>query len=46
MNTLPIEDMSRTYLEHSMVIHNFVIKIENQIKDSVCCVFGDSVQYQ
>ena len=25
---------------------NFVIKIGNQIKDSLCRVFGDSVQYQ
>ena len=46
MNTLPIEDMSKTYLEHSMVIHNFIIKIGSQIKDSLCRVFGDSVQYQ
>ena len=46
MSTLPIEDMSKTYLEHSMVIHNFVIKIGNQIKDSLCRVFGDSVRYQ
>ena len=46
MNVMPIEDMSRTYLEHSMVIHNFVIKVGNQIKDSLCRVFGDSVQYQ
>lgn len=46
MSALQIEDMSRTYLEHSMVIHNFVIKIGNQMKDSVCRVFGDSVQYQ
>ena len=46
MNTLPIEDMSKTYLEHSMVIHNFVIKVGSQIKDSLCRVFGDSVQYQ
>ncbi len=46
MSPLPIEDMSKTYLEHSMVIHNFVIKIGNQIKDSLCRVFGDSVQYQ
>ncbi len=45
MSSLPIEDMSKTYLEHSMVIHNFVIKIGNQIKDSLCRVFGDSVQY-
>ena len=46
MNTLPIEDMSKTYLEHSMVIYNFVIKVGSQIKDSLCRVFGDSVQYQ
>ena len=46
MNVMPIEDMRRTYLEHSMVIHNFVIKVGNQIKDSLCRVFGDSVQYQ
>ena len=29
-----------------MVIHNFVIKIGSQINDSLCRVFGDSVQYQ
>ena len=46
MGALLIEDMSKTYLEHSMVIHNFVIKVGNQIKDSLCRVFGDSVQYQ
>ncbi len=46
MNTLPIEDMSNTFLEHSMVINNFVIKVGSQIKDSLCRVFGDSVQYQ
>ena len=33
-NALPIEDLSKTYLEHSMVINNFVIKIGSQIKDS------------
>ena len=46
MGALSIEDMSKTYLEHSMVIHNFVIKIGSQMKDSLCRVFGDSVQYQ
>jgi len=46
MSALPIEDMSKTYLEHSMVIHNFVIKVGSQIKDTLCRVFGDSVQYQ
>ena len=30
-NALPIEDLSKTYLEHSMVINNFVIKIGSQI---------------
>ncbi len=43
---MPIEDINITYLEHFMVIHNFVIKIGNQIKDSLCHVFGDSLQYQ
>lgn len=45
-NVLPVEDLSKTYLEHSMVINNFVIKIGSQIKDSLCRVFGDSVQYE
>ena len=46
MDSLFIEDMSRTYIEHFMVIDNFVIKIGNQIKDSLCRVFSDRVQYQ
>lgn len=46
MSALPIEDMCKESIEHSMVIHNFVIKIGGQIKDSLCRVFGDSVQYQ
>ena len=29
-NALPIEDLSKTYLEHSMVINNFVIKIKSK----------------
>ena len=45
-NVLPVEDLSKTYLEHAMVINNFVIKIGSQIKDSLCRVFGDSVQYE
>lgn len=45
-NALPIEDLSKTYLEHSMVINNFVIKIGSQIKDNLCRVFGDGVQYE
>ncbi len=46
MSAFPIEDMSKTYIEHSMVIDNFVIKIGNQMKDSLCRVFSDGVQYQ
>ena len=46
MNTAIVEDMSKTYIEHSMVIDNFVIKIGSQIKDSLCRVFSDGVQYQ
>lgn len=46
MGVLPIVDMSKAYIEHSMVIDNFVIKIGNQINDSLCRVFSDGVQYQ
>ena len=46
INTLPKEDISKTYLAHSMVIHNFIIKAGGQIKDSLCRVFDGSVQYQ
>lgn len=38
--------MRKTYIEHSMVIANFVIKIGSQMKDSLCRVFSDGVQYQ
>lgn len=44
--SLPIEDMSNTWIEHSMVINNFVIKIGSQLKSKLCRVFGESVQYQ
>lgn len=46
MNVLPIKDMANTYIEHSMVINNFVITIGNQLKNSLCRVFGDSVKYK
>ena len=46
MSALPIEDMSSAYIEHSMVINNFVVEIGSQIKDSLCRVFGNGVQYQ
>ena len=43
---MEIFDMSNTFIEHSMVINNFVIRVGGQISDSLCRVFGDSVQYQ
>ncbi len=46
MRMLPIEDMSNTFIEHSFIINNFVVMIGKQIKDSLCRVLGDGVQYQ
>ena len=46
MDNLPIKDMANTYIEHSMVINNFVTTIGNQLKSSLCRVFGDSVKYK
>lgn len=46
MSAFPIEDMSNTFIEHSFVINNFVVMVGKQIKDSLCRVLGDSVQYQ
>lgn len=39
MDTLP-------FIEHSFTINNFVVMIGRQIKDSLCRVLGDGVQYQ
>lgn len=39
-------DMSDTFIEHTMIINNFVIKVGSQIKDCLCRVLGDSAQYQ
>lgn len=46
MNTLPIQDMSNTFIEHSIVINNFVVNVGLQLKSSMCRVFGDSVKYK
>ena len=46
MDVLHIEDMSNTFIEHSFVINNFVVMVGKQIKDSLCRVLGDGVQYQ
>lgn len=41
-----IMDMSNTFIEHSIVINNFVIKVGSQLNKSLCRVFGDSVKYK
>lgn len=46
MNTVPIQDMSNTYIEHSIVINNFVTAVGTQLKSSMCRVFGASVKYK
>ena len=46
MNTLPIQDMSNTFIEHSIVFNNFVMNVGLQLKSSMCRVFGDSVKYK
>lgn len=46
MSVLPVKDMSNTFIEHSMVINNFVTSVGNQLKTSLCRVFGDSVKYK
>lgn len=45
-NALPVTDMSNTFIEHSFIINNFVVTVGKQIKDSLCRVLGDGVQYQ
>ena len=38
--------MAGAYVEHSIVITNFVIKVGSQMQDSLCKIFGDNVQYK
>lgn len=46
MNTLSVNDMVNTYIEHFIVINNFVITVGNQLKSSLCRVFGNDVKYK
>lgn len=43
---LQITDMVGAMPEHSIVITNFVNMVYNQLKDSMCRVFPDNVQYR
>ena len=41
-----LTDMAGAYIEHSIVITNFVAAVHNQLKNSVCRGFPDNVQYK
>lgn len=43
---LQITDMAGARPEHSTVIVNFVATVRNQLKNSMCYVFSDNVQYK
>lgn len=43
---LQITDIAGAYIEHYMVISNFLIKVGSQMQDSLCRIFGDNVQYK
>ena len=45
INNLQITDKAGAYIEHSMVITNFVSITGSQLKNSLCRVFPDNVQY-
>lgn len=46
MGNTVITDMSGAYIEHSEVITNFVANVYSQLKDNVCRVYSDNVQYR
>ena len=43
---LQIMDMSNSYIEHSIVITNFISIVGSQTKNNLCRVFGDNVKYK
>ena len=45
-SALQITDMAGAYIEHSAVITNFTAIVYNQLKNSICKVFPDNVQYK
>lgn len=45
MNNIQITDMAGAYIEHSMIITNFISIVGSQLKNSLCRVFPDNVQY-
>lgn len=43
---IQITDMAGAYIEHSMIITNFCLIVSSQLKNSMCRVFPDNVQYK
>ncbi|MCM1264419.1 MAG: Uma2 family endonuclease [Butyrivibrio sp.] len=43
---IQITDMAGAYIEHSMIIANFCSIVSSQLKNSMCRVFPDNVQYK
>lgn len=43
---IKITDLADAYVEHSMVISNFLVKVGSQLQDSMCKIFSDNVQYK
>lgn len=43
---IQITDMAGAYIEHSMVVTNFCSIVSPQLKNSMCRVFPDNVQYK
>ena len=41
-----IQDMSNAQIEHSVIINNFVRSVGKALKDSICRVFGEGIQFQ
>ena len=41
-----IRDMSNAQIEHSVIINNFVRAVGKSLKDSICKVFGEGMQFQ
>lgn len=46
MSVLTVTDMAGATIEHSTVIVNFASAIKKQLKDSLCRVYTDNVQYK
>lgn len=46
MPDIIVTDMAGATIEHSTVIVNFVAQVKKQLKDSLCRVYSDNVQYK